>query len=533
MAVASAPSTSSADGKPAVNPWFIAIAVMLATFMEVLDTSVANVALNHIAGNLSASTDEATWVLTSYLVSNAVILPATGWLGRFFGRKRFLITCIGIFTVASALCGLASSLGLLILARIVQGVGGGALQPIAQAVLLESFPREKRGAAMSVYAMGVVVAPILGPTVGGWLTDSYSWRWVFYINIPIGILAVILCSLLLEDPPYLKDARPGRIDFIGFALLTIWIGCLQIMLDKGQDDDWLSSNFIRWLASGAVIGFIAFMIWELRVEHPIVNLRILRDRNLAVGSILLLFLVGAILYGTTSILPLFLQNLFSYTSFQAGLVMSPRGFGAILGSIIAGRILANPKIDGRAWIGGGFAVLGLSMYMFGDLTIQIAPANIIWPIVVSGFTTTCIFVPMTTFSVATVSRENMGEATGLTNLLRNLGGSVGISAITAIVSRGEQTHQALLVGQMSQFNPVFNEQIAKMQTALTPQVGSAAAHVQAYGLIYQTLQQQASLWSYVDLFRMLVIVCLLCVPLVFLFKKPRRASAPRELAAAH
>src|SRR4029077_1724786 len=398
-----AASTSSAEWRPAVNPWLIALAVMSATFMEVLDTSVANVSLNHIAGNLSASTNEATWVLTSYLVSNAVILPATGWLGRYFGRKRFLLACIGIFTVASAWCGLATSLGMLILARILQGAGGGALQPIAQAVLLESFPPEKRGAAMSVYAIGVVVAPILGPTLGGWLTDNYSWRWVFYINIPIGILAVILCSLLLEDPPYLKDARPGRIDFIGFALLTIWIGCLQVMLDKGQDDDWLSSNFIRWLAFGAAIGFIAFLICELRAENPIVNLRVLLDRNLAIGSILL-FLLGAILYGTTSILPLFLQNLISYTSLQAGLVMSPRGFGAILGSIIAGRVLANPKIDGRVWIGGGFAALALSMYMFGGLTTQIAPSNVVWPIIISGFATTSIFVPMTTFAMATVSR---------------------------------------------------------------------------------------------------------------------------------
>ena len=243
-------------GETAVNPWFIAFAVMLATFMEVLDTSVANVALNHIAGNLSASTDEATWVLTSYLVSNAIVLPATGWLSRFFGRKRFLITCIVIFTVSSALCGLATSLGMLIVARVVQGIGGGALQPIAQAVLLESFPREKRGSAMSVYAIGVVVAPILGPTIGGWLTDNYSWRWVFYINIPIGILAVILCSILLEDPPYLKGARPGRIDFVGFALLIVWIGSLQVMLDKGQDADWLYSNLIRFLACCAAIGLL-------------------------------------------------------------------------------------------------------------------------------------------------------------------------------------------------------------------------------------------------------------------------------------
>jgi MFS transporter, DHA2 family, multidrug resistance protein len=531
MAVATVSSPSLDGEKPVVNPWFIAIAVMLATFMEVLDTSVANVALNHIAGNLSASTDEATWVLTSYLVSNAVVLPATGWLSRFFGRKRFLITCIVIFTLSSALCGLASSLGMLIVARIIQGVGGGALQPIAQTILLESFPREKRGTAMSVYAIGVVVAPILGPTLGGWLTDNYSWRWVFYINIPIGILAVILCSILLEDPAYIKNSKPGRIDFVGFALLTIWIGCLQVMLDKGQDADWLYSTLIQALAWGAAIGFCAFIVWELRVEHPIVNLRILKNGNLAIGS-LLLFLVGAILYGTTAVLPLFLQNLISYTSYNAGLVMSPRGFGAILGSIVSGRILANPKIDGRAWIGGGFAILALSMYMFGNLTIQIAPSNIILPIVISGFSVTCIFVPMTTFSMASISRENMGEASGLTNLLRNLGGSVGISAITTMVARSTQTHQALLVGHLSMYNPVFNDHIAKMQAALTPQIGSAAAHDQAYGLTYQTLLQQASLASYVDQFRLLVIVCLLCVPLVFLFKRPTRRPGPTDAAAA-
>jgi MFS transporter, DHA2 family, multidrug resistance protein len=521
-----------AGAKPAVNPWFIAIAVMLATFMEVLDTSVANVALNHIAGNLSASTDEATWVLTSYLVSNAVVLPATQWLSRFFGRKRFLITCIVIFTVSSALCGLASSLGMLILARIIQGAGGGALQPIAQSVLLESFPPERRGSAMSVYAIGVVVAPILGPTVGGWLTDNYSWRWVFFINIPIGILAVTLCSILLEDPSYMKNTRRGGIDFIGFALLTIWIGCLQVMLDKGQDADWFYSRFIQLLAWGAVVGFVAFIVWELRVEHPIVNLQILRNTNVAIGC-LLLFLLGAILYGTTAVLPLFLQNLLSYTSFNAGLVMSPRGVGAIVGSIVSGRILANAKIDGRAWIASGFCMLALTMYMFGNLTIDVAPANIIFPIVISGFAITCIFVPMTTFSMATVPRETMGEATGLTNLLRNLGGSVGISAITTLVSRGAQTHQALLVGQMSQYNPTFNEHIAKLQTALTPQLGSVAAHSQAYGLEYQTLLNQSSLYSYVDVFRLLVIICLLCTPLVFLFKKPARRPSRSEMAAAH
>ena len=530
MAVLAGTSTESTEWRPAANPWLIALSVMTATFMEVLDTSVANVSLNHIAGNLSASTNEATWVLTSYLVSNAVILPASGWLGRYFGRKRFLLACIGIFTIASGLCGLATSLGMLIVARILQGVGGGALQPIAQAVLLESFPQEKRGAAMSVYAIGVVVAPILGPTLGGWLTDNYSWRWVFFINLPIGIFSVFLCYLFLEDPPYLRNARPGAIDFIGFALLTLWIGCLQVMLDKGQDEDWLSSGFIRLLLFGAMIGFAAFLIWELRVEHPIVNLRVLKDRNLSIGATLL-FLLGAILYGTTAVLPLFLQNLLSYPSLQAGLVMSPRGFGAILGSIISGRILANSKIDGRAWIVGGFAVLALSMYMFGNFTTSIAPSNVVWPIVISGFAITCIFVPMTTFSMATVSRENMGEATGLTSLLRNLGGSVGIASITTLVSRGAQTHQALMVDRMSSLQPVFNEQVAKIQGLLAPHVGTLAAQKQTYGILYQTLQEQASLLSYVDQFRTLVIGCLLCAPLVLLFKKPGHAGAASEMPA--
>jgi MFS transporter, DHA2 family, multidrug resistance protein len=530
MAVASAASTSSAEWRPNANPWLVALAVMTATFMEVLDTSVANVSLNHIAGNLSASTNEATWVLTSYLVSNAVILPATGWLGRYFGRKRFLLACIVIFTVASGLCGVSTSLGMLILARILQGAGGGALQPIAQAVLLESFPPEKRGSAMSVYAIGVVVAPILGPTLGGWLTDNYSWRWVFYINLPVGILSVVLCYFFLEDPPYLRNARPGRIDFVGFGLLALWIACLQIMLDKGQDEDWLSSGFIRLLLIGAVTGFIAFLIWELRDEHPIVNLRVLKDRNLSIGA-LLLFLIGAILYGTTAILPLFLQNLLSYPSLQAGLVMSPRGFGAILGSIISGRVIASSRIDGRIWIGGGFGLLALSMYMFGNLTTEIAPSNVIWPVVVSGFAITSIFVPMTTFSMSTVSQENMGEATGLTSLLRNLGGSVGIATITTLVSRGAQTHQALMVGHLSPLHAPFNEQFTKIQGLLTPNVGSPAAQSQTYGILYQTLQQQASLLSYLDQFKTLVLVCLVCAPLVFLFRRQKRAITPSEMPA--
>jgi MFS transporter, DHA2 family, multidrug resistance protein len=515
---------------PKANPWLIAGAVMAATFMEVLDTSVANVALNHIAGNLSASTDEATWVLTSYLVSNAVVLPATGWLGRYFGRRKFLISCICIFTLASAWCGLANSLGMLILARILQGAGGGALQPIAQAILLETFPAEKRGSAMSVYAMGVVVAPILGPTLGGWMTDNLTWRWVFYINLPIGIMAAILCFLFLEDPPYIKDTKPGRIDYIGFSLLTLWIACLQVMLDKGQDEDWFSSTFIRILAIGAVAGFIAFLIWELRVPNPIVNLRVLLDRNLSIG-VVLNFTVGAILFGTTAVLPQFLQNLMNYPALQSGLVMSPRGLGAIIGSMVAGRIIS--KIDGRLWMAQGAVLLAVTMYMLGQVNLSIAPGNVIWPIIISGFAVTSIFVPMTTFSVATVPRQNMGDATGVTSLVRNLGGSVGISLITALVTRGTQAHQNLLVGHMTPYDAPFKNQLAVMQHSLAAQgAGPVAAQHEAYGMMYQVLQRQAGLWAYVDQFRILVLACALLVPLVFLFKKASR-PLPKEMAGAH
>ena len=281
---------------------------MLATFMEVLDTSVANVSLPHIAGSLSATTDESTWVLTSYLVSNAIILPATNWLGHYFGRKRFLIVCIAIFTLSSALCGAATSLGMLLFARVLQGAGGGALQPIAQAVLLESFPAEKRGSAMAVYGMGIVVAPIIGPTLGGWITDNYSWRWIFYINVPIGILAVLMANTFVEDPPYIRNQRPGRIDYIGFGLMALGLATLQIVLDKGQEEDWFSSSFITWAIVFAVVALVAFIIWELRAKEPIVNLRVLANRNFAVGTALIAAM-GVVLYGTIALLPLFLQTL--------------------------------------------------------------------------------------------------------------------------------------------------------------------------------------------------------------------------------
>ncbi|HEV3392366.1 MAG TPA: DHA2 family efflux MFS transporter permease subunit, partial [Chthoniobacterales bacterium] len=328
------------EWKPSVNPWLIAMSIMLATIIEVLDTSVANVSLPYIAGNLSASTDEATWVLTSYLLSNAIILPATNWLGQVFGRKRFLIGCITLFTIASALCGVAGSLGFLIMARVIQGAAGGALQPISQAVLMESFPPAKRGMAMAVFTMGIVVAPILGPIIGGWLTYNYSWRWAFYINLPVGILATVLVRAFLEDPPYLKRSSAANIDYIGFGLLAVWLASLQIMLDKGQELDWFGSKMIVWCAVLSTAGFIAFLVRELVAAHPIVDLRILKNRNFAIGNVLML-LIGALLYATIAILPLFMQNLLHYTALAAGMAMTPFGIGAFTATIIVGRIAGH------------------------------------------------------------------------------------------------------------------------------------------------------------------------------------------------
>jgi MFS transporter, DHA2 family, multidrug resistance protein len=370
---------------------------------------------------------------------------------------------------------------------------------------------------MSFYAMGVVVAPILGPTLGGWLTDDYSWRSVFYINLPIGLLAIILCLIFLEDPPYLKGSAAGTIDYTGFFSLLVWIGCLQVMLDRGQDEDWFSSDFIRWLAGGAVFGFIFFLVWELRSDHPIVRLRVLADRNLAIGSFLM-FVVGSILYGTTAVLPQFLQNLLGYPALQSGLVMSPRGIGAIIGSFITGRLIA--RIDGRKWMAGGVSLLALSMWWFGGFDLDINPAIIIIPIIVSGFGITAIFVPMSTFSVASISREKIGDATGITSLLRNVGGSIGISSITALITRGTQVHQALLVGHLTPFNPEYRQELSALQSALTPLRGGPRAQNQAYAVMYNILKQQAALFSYVDTFRLLVVVCLICIPAVLLFKKP-------------
>jgi len=509
--------------QPRHNPWLITVSVMMAVFMEVLDTSIANVALPHIAGSLSATTDEATWVLTSYLVSNAIILPMTGWLGNYFGRKRVLITCITLFTIASALCGLAWSLPTLIIARILQGAGGGAMVPIAQAIMLESFPPQKRGQAMAVFAMGVVVAPILGPTVGGWITDNYSWRWIFYINLPVGIAAALMARWVVEDPPYIQRNAKADIDFIGFGLLAIWLATLQIILDKGQEADWFGAHWICWFTATSIASFIGFIAWEFYTEHPLVDLRVFKNRNFAIGVILMTSL-GAILYGTTAQLPLFLQTLMGYPALQAGYALSPRGVAAFATTLVVGRLVG--KIPMRWMLGFGFVMLAVSSFMLGNINLQVSQTDVIWPSIINGIAISFIFVPLTTTTMSQLAQQQLGNASGLYNLMRNLGGSIGIAFVTTMLARGAQVHQAYLVGDLTPTDAAFKHTLAATTGALAQQTDPATAKTQAYAVIANTLDQQAHLLAFVDVFMLFGALALCGIPLLLLFKKVKSPQKP-------
>jgi len=505
-----------AQWAPSANPWAIAAAVMTATFMVVLDSSVANVALPHIAGNLSAATDEATWVLTSYLVSNAIMLPASGWITRRIGRKRLLMLSILVFTGASMLCGAAITMPMLIVARVLQGIGGGGMQPLAQSILLESFPPSEHGKAMAVYGMGIVVAPVIGPTLGGWITDSYSWRWIFYINLPVGILAFLLAGMFVEDPPYLKTQFRGAIDGLGFGLMALWLGTLQLVLDKGQEADWFEADWIRWTLALSVAAFLGFIARELRCREPIVQLQVLLSRNFSVGT-LLTGLYGYVLYSTTALLPLFLQTLLGYSALDSGLAVSPRGIGSMASMVVAGA-LAN-RIDNRWLLMFGFFVFGASSLMLSNLNLGIGMSSVVLPNALNGFAGGFVFVPLTTMAMGRLERQEIGNAAGIYNLVRNIGGSIGIAIATALLVRRGQVHQNYLAANLTANDGATGGALAGLQAQLhTAGADAVTAHSMALGAIYRSLEQQASLMAYVDGFRLLGYLALICVPLVLLFQ---------------
>ena len=512
-----------AHWRPSANPWAIAISVMTATFMVVLDSSVANVALPHIAGSLSASTDEATWVLTSYLVSNAIMLPATGWISRRIGRKRLLTLSIILFTVASMLCGMAINMPMLILARILQGVGGGGMQPLAQSILLESFPPVEHGKAMAVYGAGIVVAPVIGPTLGGWITDSYSWRWIFYINLPVGVLAFFLAGIFIEDPPYLRARFQGRIDALGFGLMALWLGTLQLVLDKGQEADWFEADWIRWTMAISCVAFIAFVARELRHREPIVQLHVFLNRDFAVGT-LITGLYGVVLYSTTALLPLFLQTLLGYSALDSGLAVSPRGLGSMASMVIAGMI-AN-RVDSRLLLAFGFFVLGASTLMLSYVNLGIAMNSVVVPNVLNGFAGGFIFVPLTTLAMSRLRKEEVGNAAGIYNLVRNIGGSIGIASATAFLVRMGQVHQNYLGANLAPPDASVSGAVRGIAGHLAVSgTDPVTAQHKALGAVYRLLQQQASLMAYVDSFRLLGYLSLLCIPFVLFFRPPQRGAA--------
>lgn len=507
-----------AASRPKSNPWLIAIAVMMATFMEVMDTSIAAVAVPYIAGSTASTTDEAEWVLTVYLVSNAVFLLTSNYLAERFGRKRYLMFSLGVFTIASFLCGIAPTLPFILLARALQGAGGGALQPLAQAILLDSFPPAKQGQALGLYALGVVIAPVVGPAFGGYLTDAISWRWAFYINIPIGIAALLLQSRVIQDPPEIKNAKPGKFDYIGFGLLGLWISALQYVLDKGQEQDWFGDIRIRWGIALCVTVFLIWTFYQIKAKKPLVNLRALGDRNLAAGCFLI-FCLGAVLYGLTTILPVFYQNVLGYSAYRSGLSVSPRGIGAFAASLIVGALVS--KMDPRWIVAGGFALVGISGLQLGHLTLNIGPWTEFWPLILSGIGLSMVFVPLSQVALGTVPKTETGNASGLFNFLRNVGGSIGISAANTISQRHTQAHHFELSHWFSGSSWLLRRQLTTLTARMAEHAGPRVASMRALALTGRDLTMQASVYAYVDVLRYFGFICLLCVPLAFFLKKAR------------
>ncbi len=508
---------------PGHDPWLIALTVTLATFMEILDGSVANVALPHIAGGLAAGQDESTWVLTSYLVSNAIVLPLSGWLSSVFGRKRFYMTCVALFTISSFLCGIAPSLPWLIAFRVMQGMGGGGLQPSEQAILADTFSQAKRGMAFAVYGMAVVVAPALGPTIGGWITDNYSWRWIFFMNIPVGALSVFLTTLLVSDPPWLKGKKGAgvKVDYIGFALLALGLGALQVILDKGEREDWFETRYIVVLAIVSAVCLVAVYFWELHHNHPIIEVRLFQDRTFLMACVML-FIVGFVLYGTTVLLPQFAQTLMGYTAELAGMMIMPGGFMIILCLPLAGFLLA--RYDARLLIAFGFVLLAVStLSMAHRFDLNVDFGTLMWARVFQASGLAFLFIPINTAAYGYLPREKNNAASGLINLARNIGASVGISFVTTMLARRTQFHESVLTTRASSFSPRFQTALQGLSHSL-PASGIATSKQQAYAQIYGAIDRHAAMLAYLDNFWMLAMCILVVIPFVFLMKRPPKGT---------
>lgn len=510
--------------KPRYNPWLIAVTVTLATFMEVLDSSIANVALPHIAGGLGAGQDESTWVLTSYLVSNAVVLPASAWLATVLGRKRFYMICVALFTGSSVLCGIAPSLPLLILFRVLQGAGGGGMGPSEQAILADTFPPAKRGMAFAMYGMAVVVAPAIGPTLGGWITDNFDWRWIFFINVPIGILSLFLTQRVVEDPPHLAGKSKGfKIDYVGLGLLTVGIGFLQVVLDKGQQDDWFSSTFITIFFLVAIALLVILVVWEWRHSEPILELRLLKNRNFAASAIFN-FILGAVLFGTTVLIPQFLQLMMGYSAQKAGMALSPGGIAMMVMMPVAGYLVM--KFDPRWIISVGFAITAGALYHMTNLTLQIDFRTIVEWRILQVLGLSFIFIPISILSYVGIPMTKNNQISAISNFSRQLGGSVGISLLTTFLARQQQIHQTTLAAHATNYAGPFRELVFGIASAMSRHgSGPVLAMKQAYASVMGMVQVQATALAFVNAFWVVAIIVTCLVPLPFLLKKPKGSAS--------
>jgi len=527
--------------RPRGNPWLIALTVTLATFMEVLDTSIANVALPHIAGGLGASQDEATWVITSYLVANAVILPASAYFTTFIGRKKFYMMCVVMFGISSMLCGIAPSLPMLVFFRILQGAGGGGLAPSEQAILADTFEPAKRGQAFALYGLAVVAAPAIGPTLGGWITDNYDWRWIFFINVPVALLSLFLTQRMVEDPPHItKEVEESKkkglnLDYFGFALLGLGFGSLEFVLDKGQEDDWFGSKIITFFTILCVTSLVSLIIWELRqlrVGHrPILNLTLFKRKSFVV-SFILLFVLGFSLYATTVLIPQFVQTLLGYTAELAGFVISPGGVTIMLMMPVVGVLIT--RVDPRVMITAGFVLLSFSLYRMHTMSLQSSFRDIMWLRVLQASSLAFLFIPINTISYNGVPRAQNNDVSGLSNLARNIGGSVGTSFVATMLARRSQAHQTVLARNLTTGDSYFQERIRSVASFLQGNSGPGSgnhsdAMAAAQGNIYNQVHNQASMLAYLDIISVLMIFCIAVVPLVWIVGKPAKPSG--EMAA--